>query len=183
MIVLSRASWDRLLYKFIDSSSTYMCLQCVRACSFSSALPLLPLLLHSACSVHRSRLASTLWSMNTVNKCPEHPWGQGAYGTGPRLCLEVRSSLEGKVGRKGAARACPRGPPTNEHANSERLGTDPKQKQQATTSKGRPRWPPSRSHYQCGIGLKADLPKKSRMVKPWRLPGCCADLPTDCNLS
>ena len=25
------------------------------------------------------------WSMNAVNKCPEHPWGQGAYGTGPRL--------------------------------------------------------------------------------------------------
>ena len=87
MIVLSRAYWDSLLYKFIDSSSTYMCLQCVRACSFSLALPLPPLLLHSACSVHHSRLASTLWSMNTVNKCPEHPWGQGAYGTGPRSHL------------------------------------------------------------------------------------------------
>ena len=27
---------------------------------------------------------ATLWSINAVSKCPEPPWGQGAYGTRPR---------------------------------------------------------------------------------------------------
>ena len=49
------------------------------------ALPLPLLLLQSACFALHSCSAPPIWSMNTVNKCPEHPWGQGAYGTGPRL--------------------------------------------------------------------------------------------------
>ena len=37
----------------------------------------------------------TRWSMNAVNTCPEHPWGQGAYGTSPRLvlCCITRAAL------------------------------------------------------------------------------------------
>ena len=37
---------------------------------------------------------ATLWSMNTVNMRPEHPWGQGAYGAGPRLREATHPSVQ-----------------------------------------------------------------------------------------
>ena len=53
----------------------------------------------------RSPCIPPLWSMNTVNKCPEHPWGQGAYGTSPRLFFSTSVWLEGWRQRAGGPKS------------------------------------------------------------------------------
>ena len=84
MIVLSRAYWDRTLYKFIF----HIYVPAVRVCMLpllGTAIAAVACALCLLCAL--LTFGATLWSMNTVNMRPEHPWGQGAYGAGPRQYL------------------------------------------------------------------------------------------------